>query len=536
MAEFSPEIPPPGWVTSGAKLTRGLDIVGLRLPVQNIGSTLLDGITTVTPTVRYLGLRTWVARRYALAKLPNDATSFSAFAGRVEAAVAIGNLLVDSSMPGLVGTDGVNDLPTDLDDYELKRLVDQPAAVIYAGASDQLHLTLSDEGSVPALTNERGLHVYEAVEATLGATAFGRELARDPSAARFSRESLKEVGQAYSMRKVNGAERDALVDAVLPAAPLDAEIPRVGTYALLLEMGQRLERAPTKAEVLRIAIAAEAGLDSCYQPCLDGWARFLVRDMLAVTHEAVLAAVTNELERRSRSGLSLDADETITALLEREDELVQPLKALGALPTHGSSRDWTLADVESSLTEAQGKVTEGPVRRWTGTIDEEEVIGEALPTGAGALALLPLAWLLVRARITATLGTHLGVRGLSREGRLGVKQVVLPRVESALGGKATFHEFARDLAWRTVQQHLSIAWSRLAADPRSDVSCISADGNRWSPRRPFKQGRTAARLTRAIGWIEQLGLVGKRDSAEANRAKKILERVRPLLAKAQGDR
>ena len=44
----------PEWVDSGAVLTDGLDLLGLRLPVQTIGGSLLDGVTTVTPSVRYI--------------------------------------------------------------------------------------------------------------------------------------------------------------------------------------------------------------------------------------------------------------------------------------------------------------------------------------------------------------------------------------------------------------------------------------------------------------------------------------------------
>ena len=41
---------PPEWIRSGAEITGGLDLLGLRLPVQFIGGTLLDGVTTVTLT------------------------------------------------------------------------------------------------------------------------------------------------------------------------------------------------------------------------------------------------------------------------------------------------------------------------------------------------------------------------------------------------------------------------------------------------------------------------------------------------------
>ena len=55
---------PSDWLTSGAVITGGLDLLGLRLPVQFIGGTLLDGVTTVTPSVRYLAFRAWLIHRY----------------------------------------------------------------------------------------------------------------------------------------------------------------------------------------------------------------------------------------------------------------------------------------------------------------------------------------------------------------------------------------------------------------------------------------------------------------------------------------
>jgi hypothetical protein len=46
------------WVSFGAEKTEGLDLLGLRAPVQLIGNDLFDGITTVTPKIRYLSVLT----------------------------------------------------------------------------------------------------------------------------------------------------------------------------------------------------------------------------------------------------------------------------------------------------------------------------------------------------------------------------------------------------------------------------------------------------------------------------------------------
>src|SRR5579859_4060878 len=85
--------PPPEWVTSDAKPVQGLDLLGLRVPVERLGLTLLAAVTTISPTLRYIGLRAWIARQYALATLPDDWDSFQPYAAKVEAAIAIGNLL-----------------------------------------------------------------------------------------------------------------------------------------------------------------------------------------------------------------------------------------------------------------------------------------------------------------------------------------------------------------------------------------------------------------------------------------------------------
>jgi hypothetical protein len=47
----------PEWIESGATPTGGLDLLGLRLPVQTIGLSLLNGVTTVTPSIRYIAIR-----------------------------------------------------------------------------------------------------------------------------------------------------------------------------------------------------------------------------------------------------------------------------------------------------------------------------------------------------------------------------------------------------------------------------------------------------------------------------------------------
>jgi hypothetical protein len=124
--------------------------------------------------------------------------------------------------------------------------------------------------------------------------------------------------------------------------------------------------------------------------------------------------------------------------------------------------------------------------------------------------VLPVAWALAVRR--AELGIAKGEDGfqlLSQQGwgRVGLREVILPSVQVFLREDWSFSRVAAELARRTVEQHLRISWTRMAADPRRDVAVLTSDGNRWCYRKVFNAGRTASRIREAVGWLQQLGLV-----------------------------
>src|SRR5262249_26464327 len=98
-------IPVPRWVDSNAKLVRGLDLLALRRTAARIAESLLDGVTTITPTVRYLSFLCWITRSYWHARKPNKRREYLAFARRVEAAIVLGNLLQPGKKLSMVGSD-----------------------------------------------------------------------------------------------------------------------------------------------------------------------------------------------------------------------------------------------------------------------------------------------------------------------------------------------------------------------------------------------------------------------------------------------
>ncbi len=83
--------PAPDWISFDADKTEGLDLLGLRAPVQAIGNDLFNGLTTVTPKPRYLSVIVWIIWRYSQARLPDAWTPFERFASAQEAVIVMAN-------------------------------------------------------------------------------------------------------------------------------------------------------------------------------------------------------------------------------------------------------------------------------------------------------------------------------------------------------------------------------------------------------------------------------------------------------------
>jgi hypothetical protein len=91
-------------VESAAKQVQGLDLLGLRAPAEAVALTLMDGVTTITPLIRYFAVRAWIIKRYLDLKGMYNWKTFSAFAGKVEAAFACASVL-NRDETGVVGRD-----------------------------------------------------------------------------------------------------------------------------------------------------------------------------------------------------------------------------------------------------------------------------------------------------------------------------------------------------------------------------------------------------------------------------------------------
>src|SRR5690606_19344669 len=210
----------PTWVSSGTVITGGLDLLGLRLPVQFIGGTLLDGVTTVTPSVRYLAFRAWLIRRYGQSGQPDRWQDFTNFAARIESALVLGNLTQDRSIGGPIGTDqALARLDANTPRVAISALVKSPASTIYAGPSDQLGITRTRDDAVPGLIAERGVPLAKALDRTLARIPLIEGLLSKDDLADASIDDLRELGAVARVDQIPDDERELLIAAIVPHHP-----------------------------------------------------------------------------------------------------------------------------------------------------------------------------------------------------------------------------------------------------------------------------------------------------------------------------
>ena len=286
----------PEWIKSGAVITGGLDLLGLRLPVQTIGGTLLDGVTTVTPSIRYLAFRAWLIHRYSQRGGADSWQMFTDFAARVEAALVFGNLLEDPSIGGLIGSDqALERLALGDSIVQVASLVKSPASTIYTGPSDQLGLSKNRDNAVPALVMERGLPLAKVVDQRLSTVPLIERLMRDDNLAAASIDDLRELGSKVRIDRIPNDERELLLAAIMPSTPRPTEWNRIRTYAALLALATQQKSAPSEGKFFDLVCSPGRFGEPLIDHVADGWATYCVRDAIAVTQEGVLAAVMGEV-------------------------------------------------------------------------------------------------------------------------------------------------------------------------------------------------------------------------------------------------
>lgn len=508
-------IQPPDWISSGAVITGGLDLLGLRLPAQTIGGCLIDGVTTVTPSVRYLAFRAWLIHRYGQSGRADSWQTFTEFAARVESALVLGNLIEDPSIGGLIGSDqALERLALGDTHVQISNLVKSPASTIYTGPSDQLGISKSRDNAMPALVIERGLPLAKVVDQRLASVSVVDRILRQDDLGTASIEDLRELGSIVRIDRVPDDERDLLLAAIMPPKPRAMERNRIRTYAALLALAGHRKAPPSESNFFDSVCSAEGFGDPRIDPVADGWATYCVRDAIAVTQEGVLAAVMGEILGQPDGGLAgVNSDAVIESLMERVEEHDSALRDLNLISSSESVADLNFRDIESRMRQRLLN-SEGQrvgVARWSDKLIEPLLYRRALKAGAGALSLAVVAWIMADLRVgDAVREGSQEYQSLSHQGRrrFGLREVVLQDLERFRREDRPLRDVAAEMAMRTVQQHLKITWSRLQVDLRRDVALLTAEGNKWFSRgKAFAAGRTASRIQQALGWLHQLRLI-----------------------------
>jgi len=529
--------PAPEWVEGQESPTDGLDLTGLRLPVDSISNYQLIGITTVTPRIRFLSIRAWIVKAFGESGLPKSYDAFAAFALNVETAIIIGILLDNRTLPYLPGI-GKALLAIDegLDPIPLERLVQQPAVNLYAGSSYNLLLGYSQEDSIPGLTEERGIPLATVFEGLISSTAFFRNLKSDPSLKSVAKADLAELGQAIHLEQISDSERTSLLAALLPATPAETwtkrELRRIGAYTLFLELANHHRRLPREDDIFAMALAYERSLPPLLTATLDGYLCYRIRDALAVGHEAVLGLVCGELGRHEGF---VPQGEIIHSIV-RGTETDAALRNLGLLldqETIDTVRFNTLVErVDAQLlnrTTARGLVF------WQGVLHENVLIKTILQNQDSAAVLLPVIWLLCQKRVAVDdleEYPHLTMLMHGGGARIGLREVVFPQLSIWEEENSLLADVIAWLVQRTVDQHLRIAWSRMFADMSKDVALLLCDGELWRHRgKSYKGGRMDSRIADAIDWLGQLDLL--QSSGLTEEGQKVLIHGYAVLA-AQG--
>lgn len=507
-------IPVPDWVSFEADKTGGLDLLGLRAPVEVLGNRLFDGVTTVTPRLRYMSLICWIIWRYAQAKLPDERSSFFDFAALQESAFVMANRSRSRLVTKLVGSvEADRELDRGRKTLALKRLTKNIAFNIYVASSRQLNLTKPTKSGLNKLSSQRGEALAKEFDKVIRNSSYGSRVSRNPRIKNISREHLGKLAVPLAVEALPRAERDILIDTVLPAEPVDAaEQRRLRNYALLLWLARTKNGSLEENTIFELAQRPPEEMPSCLAPSADGWLAYLSRDCLAVCHEAVLGSVMHQVDRdEARRNAPALVDEVIATLVTPSREKEDALRDFRILKPGKTLGEFTFRAAFERVAQrcSKGRAVTGGLSRWSGGLSETALYQHAELSDEAAVSLLPIAWCLALQRAPQEPGEKSQAHELSRIGgifQIGIADVIAPKVMQYLGQERSYRDVMAELVMRTVQQHLRVTWKRFSAPRGKDVSVLIADAEAWSRNNGFRAGRIASRLNVAIDWLGQLGL------------------------------
>jgi hypothetical protein len=159
---------------------------------------------------------------------------------------------------------------------------------------------------------------------------------------------------------------------------------------------------PAEADVFDAACSIGRFGEPILDDVADGWLTYCVRDSIAVTQEAVLTAIMAEIMTSPEAGLAgIERGTVIAALMERIDEHADGLRALQLLGASEAVSDLSFRELYSRL---EARLSDGleqrrGLARWTADLSEPQLYTLAQRSGAGALTLAVVAWIVAAHRI-----------------------------------------------------------------------------------------------------------------------------------------
>lgn len=520
-------------VQTEAKDVRGLDLLGLRAPAEGVAVRLLDGVTTITPTIRYLSLRSWIILRYLRLDGLNDWRAFTSYAAKVESAIAYASALAGDTAGGIVGRDLATSTIQKTDGHlTLARMTKILAVSVYAGPSQNLGLG-GLEGDVPGLTKERGLPLAEEFERLVKHDDVLSAITAKDSEQVMERDRLTALGSRLSMARPSAEEHSHLLRAIFPPVPRHQELPRIASYCLLLHACKSLGKSVKEEDVFDLVSGSSlANIPGELHTICDGWTRFLVRDLLVLLHEGAVFVALNRLAQAPNAEKRQSFREVIGSLLDDELDL-----CFAGLGLDGVKADQPIRKLYEAVADGMGRATElRGLRRWDGGFREVDLLGKGdwtrTPMG---LALLPVGWIIACRRFEPAVMAqtpNFDLDGQAGISRMGVGGVLLPEErEWQTAGESVRHVVGW-LLKRSVDQHLRIAWSRLAREPHKDVSLLRSDGDEWILLKNLRPGRATSRIYQALNWLKQLELVD--DTGITSAGEDVLEQGLATLRQRGG--
>ncbi len=503
----------PQWLEKIPDKTRGIDIMGLRNPSQSIGNIFLSGITTVTPTIRYLSYRAWMVWIYAQWEQPKSEKSYNSFVRRVETAFALSNLSIDRDMPGIIGSrKGKSILDKGKNEVELVDLVGQKAYAIYTNASQQLGISREGSLFIPTLFEERGETLAINFDKIISGTKFYKKLKRDPKLNELSISDLEELGNIIRVDSIPSSEINILLQCLMPENPIEGHVNecyRIATYSILLTIAKRRKKVPTQEDFFEFVVSTKTNANRLLEYVRNGWLMYAIRDMLAVVYEKQFKFIHGIVDSDPNG---VDENVLVRKILSTTDENIEILKDLGVINSSTAFDQLTFNTLKKKLdSRLHSNEYSENIRRWNIDLNEITIIDKAKDYDNVSILIL-IAWLIIYNRIeyfiTKSQSSELASLLSRVQGHMSFVDSILPAINKYLENNTPINEVLEYVIHSTIEQHFRIAWDRFAIDSYN-VAMIYRENNTLRHRLDFIPGQTQSRLKQAIGWLEQLGLVNK---------------------------